>query len=69
MRPCYQLRATGDSQNGWAFKMSSKKVYTAREAAKAHIPAFTAACIDDKYFDCAVPDTLEVKIVELELHE
>ncbi len=69
MRPCYQLFASGASQNGWAFRMRSKKVYTTRKAAEAHIPAFTSMCTDDKYFECAVSDTLEVTIVELELYE
>lgn len=61
MRPVFQLRARGNSRNGWVFKMSSKKVFTIRESAAAFVPDFLALCTD--------PEQFEISILELELEE
>lgn len=64
----YQLSARGNSRNGWRFKMKSKDVFHSREDAEAHKPAFIEVCCDEKHFECAYPEGLQIEIIELELH-
>jgi hypothetical protein len=65
----YQLFAKGDSMNGYRFQMKSKKVFKAVELAEAHKAEFFTKCTDDSNFECADPETLSIKIIELELVE
>ena len=65
----YQLLAKGESLNGYRFHMKSKKVFKTTELAEKHKSEFFARCTDDNNFECADPDTLEIKIIELELVE
>ena len=63
----YQLAAVGHSVNGWEFKMRSKAVFLTREAAERHQPEFERKCCDPSFLDCAVPGSLKISIIELEL--
>lgn len=68
-RPCYQLSAKGNSRNGWAFKMKSRAIFLDRADADKHIPEFRLLCTDDeKYFESAHEEGLEITIIELELY-
>jgi hypothetical protein len=69
MRLVYQLHATGESVNGWQFKMSSKKIFLSEQRARDYIPRFTELCCDRKYLECAERDTLEFGVTILELEE
>ena len=65
----YQLLAKGESLNGYRFQMKSKKVFKTKSLAEAHKQDFFIKCTDDNNFECADPETLEIKIIELELIE
>ena len=65
----YQLFARGDSLNGYRFQMKSKKVFKTMALAEAHKQDFFIKCTDDNNFECADPETLEIKIIDLELVE
>jgi SPX domain protein involved in polyphosphate accumulation len=67
MTTIYQLLAKGESLNGYRFQMKSKKVFKTIALAEAHKQDFFIKCTDDNNFECADPETLEVKIIELEL--
>lgn len=69
VRVVYQLRAVGDSLNGWAFRIRSKAIFSDREAADRFVPEFSAMCCDRSYFECADPATLKVEVDELEFYE
>ena len=69
MAVIYQLFAKGDSVNGYRFQMKSKKVFKTVELAEAHKPEFFKKCTDVNNFECAYPETLDIKIIELELIE
>jgi hypothetical protein len=49
--------------------MRSKAVFTKREDAEVHIAEFREACIDETQVESALPDGLEIKIVEMELYD
>lgn len=63
----YQLFAKGESLNGYRFQMKSKKVFSTKAIAESHKQEFFIKCTDDNNFECADPETLEIKIIELEL--
>jgi hypothetical protein len=64
----YGLSARGDSLNGWPFRMRSKKVFHNRVEAEEYIPRFRDMCCDQSHFECANEETLDITIVEYELH-
>lgn len=65
--PLFGLCAKGDSLNGWAFRMFSKRLFTQRGDAESYIPEFTDACCDKSMIECAERDTLKIVVVEYEL--
>jgi hypothetical protein len=68
-RPCFQLSAAGDSLGGWKFRATSKAIFMHYESAEAYIPRFKEKCCDPSSANCADPETLEIKVVELELYD
>lgn len=67
-RTIFGLVATGDSLNGWAFRLHSRRMFMIREAAEAYCDEFRASCCDASHFECAEPSTLKITIIEHELH-
>lgn len=65
----YQLSASGNSRNGWRFRMKSKAVFRTREDAEAYVPEFTERCCDEERLECAEREGLKISIIELDLHE
>ena len=68
-RTVYGLNATGDSLNGWSFRMFSKRLFPTRGRAAAYIPTFIDKCCDTKQVECADAKTIKIEIVELELED
>ena len=67
-RTIFSLFARGHSECGWEFKRHSRAMFTRRADAEAYIPAFTAACCDEKRFDNANPESLKVTVLEWDLY-
>ena len=69
MKTCYQLHTTGESINGWRFKMKSKAIFLSKSDAELFVTTFTELCCDKSKFEHAIRGTLEVKIIEHCLYE
>jgi hypothetical protein len=65
----YGLHATGDSLNGWTFRVFSKRLFPTRSRAGGYIPTFIDKCCDPKAVECADAKTIKIEIVELELED
>ena len=68
-RTIFQLSARGNSANGGIFKSISRDVFATVPGAESHMEEFKARCCDRSQFDFAAADGLEIRIIDLELHE
>lgn len=65
VRPAlFGLQATGDSVNGWPFRMVSARLFPSRSEAVANIPKFVNRCCDTSHAERAKRDTLRVSVVD-----
>lgn len=69
MTTIFGIYATGSATAGWAFRMTSKVLFTSREAAEAYFHEFADKCCDCANLNNAHRETLKLRLIEYELRD
>ena len=69
MRSLFGVMATGESLNGWAFRLASKRLFVSKIKAEEYFSVFAELCCLPGHFDVAKRESLQMRVIEYEVDD